>query len=341
MSQQRDPPKVRASVLLKGCAMPGLKVVIASTHLGENFIHDLRREFPQAQFASAYSPADQAREARDADVFFGWPDRRTFETAKNLRWIACPGAGVDKIVAVEEIVNSTVVLTNAPGPHVAPMADYALGVMLALAHRLPQSVKEQQERGWRTERYNGRVMELGGRTVGLYGLGAIGRAIAKRAAAFDMTVVAVDPHPSEVPPYVKACWPPSGLDQLCRVADWLVIAAPVTTETRLTIDRRRIALMKAGTHVVVVSRGGIVDEAALADGLREGRLAGAALDATEVEPLPTASPLWGMPNVIITPHVSALSPEMYEGRRRIFRENLRRFIAAEDLRHVCDKRAGY
>lgn len=321
--------------------MSPIRVVIASTHLGERFIDGLRLEFPGVQFAPAYSPADQAREARDADVFFGWPDRRTFETAKKLRWIACPGAGVDRIVAVEEIVNSTVVLTNAPGPHAAPMADYALGVMLALAHRLPQSVKEQQERVWRTESYHSRIVELGGRTIGLYGLGAIGRAIAKRAASFDMTVYAVDPHPAEVPSYVKACWPPSGLDQLCRAADWLVIAAPYTTETRRTIDRRRIALMKPGAYVVVVSRGGIVDEAALADGLREGRLAGAALDATEVEPLPPTSPLWGMPSVIITPHVSALSPEMYEGRRRIFRENLRRFVAGDDLLHVCDKRAGY
>jgi phosphoglycerate dehydrogenase-like enzyme len=154
-------------------------------------------------------------------------------------------------------------------------------------------------------------------------------------------VYAVDPHPAEVPPYVKGCWPTKDLDQLCRSADWLVIAAPYTTETRRTIDRRRIALMKAGAYVVVVSRGGIVDEAALADGLRDGRLAGAALDATEVEPLPPTSPLWGLPNVIITPHVSALSPEMYEGRRRIFRENLRRFVAGDDLLHVCDKRAGY
>jgi phosphoglycerate dehydrogenase-like enzyme len=318
-----------------------MKVVIASTHLGERFIDELRAEFPSIRFVPAYTPADAAREARDADVFFGWPDRRTFETARVLQWIACPGAGVDRIVAVEEIVNSTVVLTNAPGPHVTPMADYALGVMLALAHRLPQSVKEQEKREWNTARYEGKVVELSGRTLGVYGLGAIGRAIAKRAAGFDMEVYAVDPHPAEVPPYVRACWPPEALDQLCRAADWLVVAAPYTPRTRHSIERRRIALMKQGARVIVVSRGGIVDEAALADALAAGRLAGAALDATETEPLPQTSPLWGMANVIITPHVSALSPELYEGRRNIFRDNLRRFLAGQDLLHVVDKRAGY
>ena len=327
--------------MTQGRAMSALKVVIASTHLGERFINDLRAEFPGVTFAPAYSPADAAREARDADVFFGWPDKRTFETARKLQWIACPGAGVDRIVAVGEIVNSTVLLTNAPGPHVAPMADYTLGVMLALAHRLPQSVKEQENREWNTARYEGKIVELGAKTMGLYGLGAIGRAIAKRAAGFDMTVYAVDPHPSEVPTHVKACWPVSGLDQMCRTADWLVVAAPLTVETRRSIDRRRLALMKRDAYVIVVSRGGVVDELALADALKEGRLAGAALDATEPEPIDAASPLWGMPNVIITPHVSALSPELYEGRRRIFRENLRRFIAGGELLHLCDKRAGY
>jgi phosphoglycerate dehydrogenase-like enzyme len=318
-----------------------MKIVIASTHLGEGFIHDLRREFPQASFVAAYAPADQAREARDADVFFGWPDRRTFETARQLKWIACPGAGIDKITAVEEIVNSIVPVTNAPGPHVTPMAEWTLGAMIALAHRFPQSFKEQQEKKWEQARYEGKVAELAGRTLGIFGLGAIGRAIARRAAAFEMTVYAVDPSPAEVPPSVKGCWGMGGLDQLCRVSDWLAVAAPYTTETRRAIDRRRIALMKIGAAIVVVSRGGIVDEAALADGLIAGRISGAALDATEVEPLHRDSPLWTMANVMITPHVSALSPELYEGRRHIFRDNLRRFLNGEELLHVCDKRAGY
>ncbi len=318
-----------------------MKIVIASTHLGERFIHDLKREFPEAVFVAANTPGDQAREARDAEVFFGWPDGRTFETAKKLQWIACPGMGVDKIVAIEQIVNSTVVLTNAPGPHAAPMADYTIGVMLALAHKLPQSFNEQQRQEWNTGKYEAKIGELSGRTLGIYGFGAIGREVARRAAAFNMEICAVDPAIVDIPPYVKTCWKPSGLDHLCRVSDWLVIAAPYTPETRLSIDRRRLGLMKVGASVVVVSRGGIVDEGALADALKNGRLAGAALDATDIEPLPKSSPLWTLENVIITPHVSALSPEMYEGRRVIFRENLRRFLAGGELAHVCDKRAGF
>ncbi len=318
-----------------------MKIVVGSTHLGERFIDDLRREFPQVEFAAAYTAADQAREARDADVYFGWPDRRTFLSARKLKWIACPGMGIDKITAVEEIVNSAIPVTNAPGAHVTPMAEYTLGVMLALAHKSPRSWAEQKERQWRPNEYQGKIIELAGRTVGIYGLGAIGRAIAKRAAAFEMAICAVDPSPSEIPPQVKECWPASRLDDLCRVSDWLIVAAPYIPATRLAIDRRRIGLMKRGSYVVVVSRGGIIDEAALAQALASGQMAGAALDATEIEPLPQDSPLWSAPNAIITPHVSALSPELYENRRKIFRENLRRFLAGAALGHMCDKRAGY
>lgn len=318
-----------------------MKIVIASTHLGENFIYQLRNEFPQATFVSAYTAGDQAREARDAQVYFGWPNRRTVETARELQWVACPGMGIDKIVAVEEIVNSTVVVTNAPGAHAAAMADYTIGVMLALAHRFQQSFKEQQAHEWNTARYEGKVAELSGRTLGIYGFGAIGRGIAKRAVGFDMSIYAIDPIAENIPPHIKACWRPNSLDQLCRISDWFVIAAPYTSETKLSIDRRRLALMKKGACVLVVSRGGIVDEDALADALVSGRLAGAALDATDIEPLPKSSRLWDTPNLIITPHVSALSPELYEGRRAIFRENVRRFLSGEDLLHVCDKRAGF
>lgn len=314
-----------------------IKVVVGSTHLGEQFARQLADTFPEIEFVAAYDEAAQVAASRDADAFFGWPTRKVFVSASRLRWIACPGMGIDRIVAVKEIVDSDVPVTNAPGPHVAPMADWVLGVMLALAHRLPDAIRDQQTKRWPTAEYEGKVVELAGTTMGVFGLGAIGRAVATRAAGFGMKVVAVDPAPAEVPPVVGACWGTERLDDLARQSTWLVVTAPIKPETRHAIDRRRLALMAPRSYVIVASRGGIVDESALASSLASGHLAGAALDATESEPLAGDSPLWAMPNVIITPHASALSPQLYEGRRQIFVDNLRRFIAGRPLAHVCDK----
>ena len=187
---------------------------------------------------------------------------------------------------------------------------------------------------------SGRIVELFGSTVGIHGLGAIGRAVAVRAKAFGMNVYAVDPNPAEVPSAVSACWDPHRLDDLMARSNWLVVSAPIIPETRNVIDARRIGLMPEGACVIVVSRGGIVDEHALADAVQSGHLAGAAIDATEEEPLPPSSPLWRLENVIVTSHVSALSPQLYELRRQAFKANLRRFVVGKPLQNVCDKRKG-
>jgi phosphoglycerate dehydrogenase-like enzyme len=316
-----------------------MKVVVGSTHLGDFFARQLADAFPEVEFVAAYDEAAQRKASADAEVFFGWPTRDVFLASKRLRWIHCPGMGIDRIVATKEIVDSDVIVTNAPGPHVAPMADWTLGVILALAHRLQYAVRDQQSKRWPTGEYESKVIELGGMSLGIYGLGAIGRAVAERAAPFGMTIRAVDPAPADVPSCVVECLPPGRLDDLVRASQWLVVTAPIMPETRRTIDAARIGLMPRGSFVVVASRGGILDEAALARALASGHLAGAALDATEVEPLPAESPLWSMPNVIITPHASALSPQMYEGRRQIFMDSLRRYLRAETPLNVCDKRA--
>ncbi|MDO8485290.1 MAG: hypothetical protein Q7S35_10145, partial [Candidatus Limnocylindrales bacterium] len=114
-----------------------VKVVVGSTHLGDFFARQLTDAFPEVEFTAAYDDASQRKASADADVFFGWPSRDVFLASKKLRWIHCPGMGIDRIVAIKEIVDSDVIVTNAPGAHVTPMADWALGVMLALAHRLP------------------------------------------------------------------------------------------------------------------------------------------------------------------------------------------------------------
>ena len=187
----------------------------------------------------------------------------------------------------------------------------------------------------------GRLVELTGRTMGILALGDIGSAVARRAHGFGMEVYAVDRHPSHAPPEVTAIWELDRLDDMLGLSDWFVVTAPLTSETRGLIDKRRIGLLKRGAHVIVISRGGIVDEHALIEALQEGRLAGAGLDALAVEPLPSDSPLWDMSNVLITPHCSAVTPDVFEAHGHIYKENLRRYLAGEPFLYVCDKRAGF
>ncbi len=317
------------------------KVVIASEHLGREFINELWDLHPDVEFVAAYEESEQQAAAVDADVFFGWPSLASFQAAKQLKWMACPGTGIDQYTAVPEIVESDVPLTNAPGAHVTPMAEHVIGMMISLAHNYRQLFREQDGRIFDGGKWAGRITELRGRTMGIYGLGEIGCAIARRAGTFEMKVLAVDPHPAEVPDAVSECRGLDRLDDLMKVSDWLVIAAPFIPATKATVDARRLALMKPGSWVVIISRGGIVVEQALAEALSSGHLAGAGIDATEVEPLPQGSPLWDLENVMLTQHASALSPELYEGRRQVFRDNLSRFLAGEPLQHLCDMKAGY
>ena len=172
-------------------------------------------------------------------------------------------------------------------------------------------------------------------------MGDIGRAVARRAQGFDMEVYAVDVAPMEPPPGVREVWGPERLDDLLKISDWFVVTAPRTPQTEGLIDARRFGIMKPSAHLIVVSRGGIVDEEALAAALASGEIAGAGCDALWPEPPEPDSPLWDLPNMLISPHSSAHSPQLWERRRQIFKENLGRYLAGEPLRFVCDRKRGY
>ena len=316
-----------------------MKIVLASL-ADDAFVADLRESFPDVEFTVATASEDQAREIVDADAFFGMPDREVFVAADRLRWLHCPGTGVDKLVAIPELAASDVVLTNAHGPHTAPMADHVMSIILGFTHRIHDMMEDQRNRHWETPKYDRTIVQIGGSTMGILALGGIGMAVARRANAFGMNVYAVDKRPYPAPPEVKDIWGLDRLDELLAMSDWFVIAAPFTTESRGMIDARRLALMKPSSHLIVISRGGIVNEDALLDTLQQKRIAGAGIDAFEVEPLPSDSPFWDLDNVIISPHSSALTPQMWSGRQQIFKENLRRWLANEPFLYVCDKEAG-
>jgi len=321
--------------------MANLKVVIGTDHVGTQYADELIDSFPEIDFVVAYEVEEHVEAIRDADAFFGWPNGEAFAAAEKLKWIACPGMGIDKIVAYQNIIDSDVPITNAPSTHVTSMADHVIGAMVGLTHRFEEASEDRRNKFWSTPKYASRIIELTGTTLGIFGLGAIGRAVADRAAAFGTTTFAIDPGPASVPASVRECWDLDRLDDLCRLSNFFVIAAPVLHNTRNSIDARRIALMPAGSYIIVISRGAIVDEEAMCDALESGHLSGAAVDATAVEPLADDSRLWTLPNVILTPHSSALTPELYEMRRQAFKANLRKFSAGEPLENICNKTAGF
>lgn len=317
-----------------------MKVVVTGL-FGDGFEESLTDEFPELDFVFVASEDDQRREIRDADVLMGTPSRDVFLAADHLRWMHCPGTGIDKLTAIPEIVDSDVVLTNARGPHAAPMADHVISMCLAFSHRTNEMMADQKARRWEADKYDRSFIEMEGSTMGILALGGIGSAVARRAAGFGMDVYAVDKEPFPAPPGVIDIWGLDRLDDLIEMSDWFVVTAPYTQDSRGMIGADRLALMKPTSHLVIISRGGIVDEDALYDALSNRQIAGAGIDAFEVEPLDEDSRWWDLDNVIISPHASALTVEMWEGRREIFRENLRRFLANEPFIYVCDKTAGF
>ena len=318
-----------------------MKVVLDS-EADREFVAELRNSFPSVDFCQAPTQADQVREIPDAEVLFGAITPAVFEAAGKLRWCHFVGAGFDKLVRGNPaFVASDVVLTNAPGTHAMAMADHVMGMILMFAHRLVDMLDDQRAHRWDVDKYRAQITELEGTTMGLLAVGSIGRAVAVRAQAFGIRVYGVDLKPMKPPEGVTEVWTLEGLERLLRISDWFVVTAPLTDGTEGLLNRERIGQLKQGSHLIVISRGGIVDETAVVEGLRSGSIAGAGFDAVETEPLPDESPLWDMPDVLISPHVSGDSPQTWERRYRIFKDNLARYLKGDPLLHICDKRAGF
>jgi phosphoglycerate dehydrogenase-like enzyme len=224
------------------------------------------------------------------------------------------------------------------------MAEHTLGVMLSFVRQLHRARDAQRQRRWVQDELWSVPPEFGslaGSTLLLVGLGAVGGAIAVRARALGQRVIAVRRHPQPDPAPADEQWGAAELPRLLPRADWLVLAAPLTADTRHLIGARELSLLKRSAVLVNVGRGHLVDEPALVAALNAGTLAGAALDVVEQEPLPADSPLWDMSNVLLTPHISGLAPDYWGRAMTMFEDNLRRFVDGRPLLNVVDKRAGY
>lgn len=284
-----------------------------------------------------------------AEIYLGhgFP-RPLFEAARaggesRLRWVHSGAAGIGSSL-YPEMRDSDVLLTNSAGIYAAPIAETVLAMILHFARGLDVAVRAQAERRWAAdllEAEESPARELAGSTVGIVGFGGIGREVARRALALGTRVVALKRTPGEGPPGVELLVGAGALPELLREADYLVLALPGTAETRGLLDAVRLDLMRREAVIVNVGRGGVVDELALAERLRDGRLRGAALDVFETEPLPAGSPLWDLPNTLITPHVSGISRRYWRRETDLIVENIRRYIDGRPLLNLVDKHAGY
>jgi phosphoglycerate dehydrogenase-like enzyme len=316
-----------------------MKVLITSSWVHQ-FLGDWQKEFPQVEFVVAPSPAEQLQAGADAEIILGMVSRELFAAARKLRWIQFPAAGVEWMQQVPDLINSDVTVTNARGAHATTIAEHTFGMLIFLARNFATLYEAQKQKKWLREQV-GPCTGLVGMTMGIVGLGQIGRAIAKRAHAFEMNIIAVDAHPVEKPDYVAELRLLDGLNDLMQRSDVVVIATPITAETRGMIGAAQLELMKPGSYLLVMSRGGIVDEPTVVKLLREGKLAGAGFDVTAVEPLPADNELWSAPNVIITPHCSPTSDQTRGNVTGIVKENLKRYLAGEPLVNLVDKKLGY
>jgi phosphoglycerate dehydrogenase-like enzyme len=308
------------------------------------FAERLQRMFPQVKVVHLPDYKRMDEEIVDAEIVVAWSVRpQQITAAKNLRWIHSTAAAVHQLI-FPELVNSKIILTNAREVHGPVVAEHVIALIFALAKKIPDSVRLQEKHIWGQQLLWDelpRVREVGGATVGMVGLGSIGRPVVKSAKALGMRVIAVREHPEKGSEGADKVFGPAQIDEVFRQADYIVLAAPVTADTKAIVNAERLALMKPGVCLINVGRGPLVDEPALAAALREKRIGGAALDVFPKEPLAADSPLWDVPNLLITPHTAALTDKLWERHYTLFSENLRRYVNGKTLLAVVDKHKGY
>jgi phosphoglycerate dehydrogenase-like enzyme len=269
------------------------------------------------------------------------------EVAPRLRWLQVPGAGVDSLQAKGLLgADSGLIITSAAGIHATTICEYVFGSMLMFNWNWPQMVRLQSQHIWARSAswYQLGRRELIGQTLGIIGVGSIGRQVAKKGHAFGMRVLGMRhalPAQGEADPDVDKYYSREQLHELLGQSDYVVLSVPLTPDTEGLIGEAELRAMRPNAYFVNIARGRIVDEQALIRALKEERIMGAGLDVTEEEPLPAGSPLYSMPNVILTPHISGHSVHYEERLAQLFADNIRRFRAGETLHNRYDPARGY
>jgi len=291
--------------------------------------------------------------APEVEILAGWIDPAWLYEMPKLRWAQQWGAGANWLMSHPDLRQAAFILTNAVGVHAVQISEHVFAMILAFARNLPNAIAAQSAGVWARVKHpsepldtpfafsSGDLFELADQTLLILGAGAIGERVAKLAQAFDMHVIGMRRNPEKTSPYVDEMVGPGRLREVLGSADFVVNALPLTTATKHLLGADELAAMKRSAYLVNIGRGSTVDESALINALQINAVAGAALDVFEEEPLPDSSPLWTMPNVLITSHYSGASPRYHERAVEIFLDNLQRYQNGLPLRNVVDKQAGY
>ncbi len=295
---------------------------------------------PGTEITVAESPGEALEGIGDVEVLLGPIDQQLFDRAPNLRWVHAITAGADAYL-FPSMMESDVLLTGDKGLVGTHLAEHAMGLLLALTRRLARAFLDGPESWEHRVEYRREEFELEGLTMGIVGLGGTGREIAKRAAAFGMTCIAVDSDPVPTTPEVPEVWGTDRFEELLRTSDVVASGLPLTPDTREIFNAHAFEIMKPSAIFVNVTRGEIVDGEALAHAVRTGVIAGAGLDVAPIEPLPADHPLWTTPNVVMTPHTAGASQYRVGRNLDRFCRNIASYRAGEPLEGMIDKQKGF
>lgn len=316
------------------------RTLVLRVDLDDRYLRQLREAFPDAEFVVATDDASFERALPEADAVIGGAalTDEQLARAKRLRWAQVTSAGVEGWLS-PALAKHPLTLTNFSGIAAPNIADHVIALLYAFARGLPELFARQQRKEWGDDAPT--TFEPTGQTMAILGLGDIGEALAERASALGMTVVAMQRHPTTPPEGVDETVASDELPDLLKEADHVVLSLPLTKQTEGMFGAKQFALMRRSAYLYNVGRGPLIDQEALIAALREGHLAGAGLDVTDPEPLPADSPLWALPNVIITGHNAAATPLLWERGIVLLEENVGRFLKGEDLKNEVDTKAGY
>ena len=304
----------------------------------------IRRRWPEVRVLHLPNYDRLPEELPDTDIFLGYSLRpKQLKDAKKLKWIHSTAAGVAQLM-YPELRDSGILVTNPSGIFSVPMAEHTMGLLLALARNFPDSVRQQGQSHWSQQELWDKpqhLTELNGQVLLIVGYGSIGRELARRAKAFDLRVWGVTRSGKGDLTHAERIVPALQLEEVLPQADYVIISAPETPETQHLMGEPQLARMKPGARLINVSRGSLLDEAALVRSLTSGALGGAALDVAETEPLPPESPLWKTPNLFITPHTSAVSNRLWNRQTSLFMELLERWFDGREMFNRVDFSRGY
>ncbi len=316
--------------------------ILVPQHLHASLVGPAHEAAPTAELLPYGEDDAPVAGLEDAEAVLRWAGGKRFaevvENTPKLRWLHTVSAGVDHVLTPAVRANEGLVLTDSGPAYEIAIGEFVLAWMLQVARGLAALADHQRAHIWRGVPQ----FELHGKTVGIIGLGPIGRGVASRSKAFGMKTLGLRRHDKPVEGVDEVRTGPEGLRSLLSESDFVVIAAALTGESRALIGADALARMKPSAWLINIARGGLVDEPALIEALQAGTIAGACLDVFAREPLPPDSPLWDLPNVHIAPHDSSgMDAELDARRRSIFLDNLGRFERGEPLENVVDKERGY